>query len=181
MSEPRVVERILLVAGAQNTGKSVQLRSMFQDPRLGTGGHIPERGALPNQGRYPLSPFRSLYLRLMSPHEHGETLEQFLEDIEQHTDSHHRWNVARASQIEAGGSMPGILDVVAALESRFEPERIRVAILSPNRHGAMLDDALSLSLMEGLLAQAMSCEVLCIDARDRRRNGLLLADTFDFT
>ena len=171
---PPYIERVLLVAGAQDTGKSVQLRSMFLDPRLGTRGQIPESRNLPNI--YELSPFRRLYLRLMSPHENGETLEQFLDDIRRHIDYHHRWNVARASQIEAGGNMPGIADVVAGLESRFEPERIRVAILSPDRHGHVLDEAPA--LMQDL--RGTTCEVLCIDARSRRHNGLLLADTFDF-
>ena len=178
MTNHRVIERVLLIAGAPGTGKSVQLRSMFLDPRLGTRGEIPERGSLPQAGRYSLSEVRRLYVRLSSPHEHGETLEQFLEDIERKTDAEHRWNVARATQINARDNMPDILDVVAALEERFEPERIRIAFLSPNRRGVVLAEAPA--LMAGLLAQATSCEVLCIDARDRERNGLLLADTFDF-
>ena len=91
MQEARL-ERILLIAGAQNTGKSVQLRSMFLDPRFGTGGQVPDARNLPNV--YALSPFRRLYLRLTSPHEAGESLDRFLEKIEEQTDGHYRWNVA---------------------------------------------------------------------------------------
>ena len=57
MHEPRFIERVLLVAGAQNTGKSVQIRSMFLDPRLGTRGEIPRARNLPNV--HELSPFQA--------------------------------------------------------------------------------------------------------------------------
>ena len=175
MQNPRLIERILLVAGAQNTGKSVQIRSMFLDPRLGTSGQIPGAPNLPNS--YSLSPSRRLYLRLMSPHEAREDLDRFLEKIEENTDGHYRWNVASAVQIEAGGNMPNISELVTALEERFSPERIRVAILSPDRHGDVLAEAPA--LMQELQGVS-SCEAMCIDARSRHRNGLLLADTFDF-
>ena len=48
MQEQRLIERVLLVAGAPNSGKSVQLRSMFIDPRLGTDGEIPRARNLRN-------------------------------------------------------------------------------------------------------------------------------------
>ena len=174
MQEARL-ERILLIAGAQNTGKSVQLRSMFLDPRFGTGGQVPDARNLPNV--YALSPFRRLYLRLTSPHEAGESLDRFLEKIEEQTDGHYRWNVASAVQIDAANNMTDLHDLVAALDERFSPERIRAAILSPDRHGDVLADAPA--LMQALQA-VPSCETLCIDARCRNCNGLLLADTFDF-
>ena len=173
MQEPRFIERVLLVAGAQNTGKSVQIRSMFLDPRL--GGEIPGAPNLLNV--YQLSPFRRLYIRLTSPHELRETLDRFLEKIEENTDGYHRWNVASAVQIDAAENMPNLREVVTALDERFSPERIRVAILSPDRHGDVLAEIPAL-MQE--LQEVSSCETLCIDARSRRRNGLLLADTFDF-
>ena len=176
MQEPRLIERVLLVAGAQNTGKSVQMRSMFLDPRLGTSGQIPEAPNLRNV--YALSPYRRLYLRLTSPHELRECLDRFFEKIEENTDGHYRWNVASAVQIQAGGNMPNISELVTALEERFSPERIRVAILSPDRHGDVLAEAPAfMQALQGV----PSCEAMCIDARSRHRNGLLLADTFDFT
>ena len=175
MPKPPFIERVLLVAGAPNTGKSVQLRSMFQDPRFGTRGRIPDNPNLRNG--YGLSPFRRLYLRLMSPHEAGEDLERFLEKIEENTGGPFRWNVASAVQIDAANNMPDIIDLVTALEGRFSPERIRVAILSPDRHGNLLPGALTLLPQ---LYEIPSCEAMCIDARSRDGNGLLLADTFDF-
>ena len=175
MQNPRLIERILLVAGARNTGKSVQIRSMFLDPRLGTSGQIPGAPNLPNS--YSLSPSRRLYLRLMSPHEAREDLDRFLEKIEESTVGRYRWNVVSAVQIDAANNMPNLRDLVTALEERFSPERIRVAILSPNRHGDVL--AKAPALMQELQG-VPSCEAMCIDARSRHRNGLLLADTFDF-
>ena len=172
---PPFIERVLLVAGAPNAGKSVQMRSMFQDPRFGRGGEIPTNPNLPNT--FSISPFRRLYLRLTSPHEAEEDLERFLEKIEENTREPFRWNVASAVQINAANNMPNIIDIVTALEERFSPERIRVAILSPDRHGNLLPETLTLLPQ---IHEIPSCETMCIDARSRVGNGLLLADTFDF-
>src|SRR6266852_2396937 len=65
-------ERVLFVVGEPNSGKSNQLRSMFRDVRLGTGGNIPTGRRLDEV--YRLSNERSVYLRLTSPHEAGESL-----------------------------------------------------------------------------------------------------------
>ncbi len=175
MPPPLLIERVLLVAGAQNAGKSTQLRSMFVDPRFGTGGDIPDGRNLRNT--YLLSPFRHLYLRLTSPHERQETLDVFLNKIQTNTGGQGRWNVASAVQINAANNMPDLQNIVAAIATRFSPECIRVAILSPDRHGTVLPNAAQ--LMQDLQA-VQSCETLCIDARSRNHNGLLLADTFDF-
>ena len=175
MHQPLVIERILLVAGRQNTGKSTQLRAMFRDPRLGNDGQIPTSPSISRT--YRLSPDRQLYLRLMSPHEAGATLEEFLSTIAEKTIAGH-WCVASAVQVDASRRMPDLRTVVAALDDRFSPERIRIALLSPDRHGDPLSDANA--HLEGLRRAAEVAEVMCIDARTRERNGLLLADTFDF-
>ena len=116
-------------------------------------------------------------MRLTSPHEARETLDRFLDKIEENTDGNNRWNVVSAVQIDAAENMPDLEEVVTALDERFSPERVRVAILSPDRHGDVL--ARAPRLMQEL-QEVSSCETLCIDARSRRRNGLLLAATFDF-
>ena len=140
MQKTCFIERVLLVAGAQNTGKSVQLRSMFLDPRLGNNGQIPGAPNLANV--YELSPFRRLYLRLTSPHEARESLGRFLSKIEENTDGFHRWNVASAIQIDAAENMPNLIDLVTALDERFSPERIRVVLLHLGTRAA-IDQALS--------------------------------------
>jgi hypothetical protein len=62
----------------------------------------------------------------------------------------------------------------------FEPERTRVAFLSPDRRGRLLQETEQMGLVDGL-REIPSVEVCWIDARDRTVNGLLLADFFDFT
>lgn len=175
MPQPLLVERVLLVAGAPNTGKSTQLRAMFCDPRLGTAGKAPVARNLANT--HALSPYRRLYLRLMSPHEAGETLGEFLDKIAAKTIAG-RWCVASAVQLEAARRMPDLPTVIAAIHKRFSPERIRIALLSPDRHDVLLADADK--HLAALREAAEVAEVMCVDARTREGNGLLLADTFDF-
>jgi hypothetical protein len=173
-------ERVLLVAGDRNAGKGTQLRSMFLDPRLsdhriGPGGTIPASRNIPDT--YKLSFGRRLYLRLTSPHEAGESLDEFFTKIRGKAVSG-RWCVASAFQITATRRTPDLLAAVRAIDGRLSPERIRVCILSPDRRGGVLPDAPQLAVD---LRQVASCEVMAINAEDRRANGLLRADTFDFT
>ncbi len=175
MPKSSTIERVLLVAGAPDTGKSVQLRSMFLDPRLGTDGRIPDGRNLPDT--YRLSASRNLYLRLSSPHEMGESVDKFLAKIAAKT-REGRWCVASAVQVEPAQKMPGLPAVVAAIQERFSPERIRVAFLSPDRHGVVLA---AVGDVMRAARNAGGVEVVCIDARSREGNGLLLADTFDFS
>lgn len=168
----QTVERVLLVAGAQNTGKSNQLRSMFLHPML--GGQVPTTKKIPEA--YPLANGRWLYVRLTSPHEWGETLTEFIDKIRRQGDG--TWCVASAMQVEADNKMPDIVDVVIGIRAALSPTLIRVCLLSPDWQGNMLASARPVT--DGLW-RTPTCEVLAIDARDRRRNGLLLGDTFDYT
>jgi hypothetical protein len=184
-------ERALFVVGHPNAGKSNQLRSMFRDVRLGTGGKIPEEKKLPEI--YRLSNERCLYLRLTSPHEAKEFiggkrrgssatnfLEKTAETIERNTPKMgRRWNFAGAVQPTAKNNMPDVVATCRAFVRYFEPERTRIAFLSPDRHGRCLQETEHIELVNGL-REIPSVEVCWIDARDRAVNGLLLADFFDF-
>jgi hypothetical protein len=55
---PYYFERALFVVGEPNSGKSNQLRGMFRDVRLGTGGNLPTGRRLDELSR--LSKERSL-------------------------------------------------------------------------------------------------------------------------
>src|SRR5438046_2435662 len=127
-----MVERFLFVVGDQNSGKSTQLRSLFVDPRLGTNGRVPKSRNV--RGHYFLSVDRSLYLRLTSPHERHETTAQFLGKIA-HATRIGRWCVVAPLQPEPSNRMPDLVETVRAVIERFGPERIRVCVLSPDRHG----------------------------------------------
>jgi hypothetical protein len=183
-------ERALFVVGEPNSGKSNQLRSMFRDARLGTGGDIPTERRLPEL--YRLSNERCLYLRLTSPHEAGETigrkrhgrtnfLEKTVKTIEENTPKvGKRWNFAGALQPGARKHMPDVVKTCRAFVRYFEPERTRVVFLSPDRHGRSLQETEHIGLVDRL-REISSVEVCWIDARNRTVNGLLLADFFDFT
>ena len=170
------LERALFVIGPQNSGKSVQLRSMFVDRRFGTDGQIPVSRNV--RETIFLSNERRLHLRLTSPHEMEEDIETFLTKIESKTRVG-RWCFAGALQIEADGSMPDVVETLQEFVQRFSPERARVCFLSPDRHGEWGDLSYFDSYIQRLLA-IDGIEYLFIDARDRGTNGLLLADFFDF-
>jgi len=184
-------ERALFVVGEPNSGKSNQLRSMFRDIRLGTDGNIPTERKLPEL--YRLSNERCLYLRLTSPHEakesigskHGRNsptnfLEKTAKKIEENAPRlGRRWNFAGALQPHARLYMPGVVATCRAFVRYFNPERTRVVFLSPDRHGACLQETGHMELVDGL-RRIESVEVCWIDARDRTVNGLLLPDFFNF-
>jgi hypothetical protein len=172
-----MIERLLFVVGAPDTGKSVQLRSLFVDPRLGTRGRVPMASNV--RDSYSLSVDRSLYLRLTSPHETNETLAYFLRKTATKTRTG-RWCVAAPLQPDAFKRMPDLNRTVRAVLSRFHPERIRVCVLSPDRRGAVRD-ALKLQRLFRRLWRLGPVECHCLDARDRTANGKLLADFFDFS
>jgi hypothetical protein len=162
---------------------------MFRDVRLGTGGNLPTGRRLDEV--YRLSNERSLYLRLTSPHEAGESLgkkrgkQNFLGKTARIIDENtprlgRRWNFAGALQPRSRDNMPNVVATCRAFVRRFDPERTRVVFLSPDRHGVSLQAAEHMDLVDAL-RQIPSTEVCWIDARDRTVNGLLLADFFDFS
>lgn len=176
------VERALFMIGDQNTGKSTQLRSMFLDWRLGNQGKIPTARNV--QNTYALSNERWLYLRLTSPHEADESMDQFLEkcgkEMQPYKRLARRWNFAGALQPIATSALAGAPDVISGFASHFTPERVRVVILSPDRSNKVMAPVALQSLI-ALLRRAPGTEVMVVDATTRSGNGLLYADFFDFT
>jgi hypothetical protein len=178
---PIRLERALFVVAPRDSGKSTTLRSLFKDRRLGTAGEIPASAEQKRLAEiYWLSNERRLYLRLTSPHEVGENIEQFLSKTTGKM-VEGRWCFAAPLQPDAYQSMPDIVQTVRSFCSTFAPERVRVAFLSPTRHGVQVDDFIPGRDLLNELVQVQSLEIMCIDARRRGVNGLLLADFFDFT
>lgn len=175
------LERALFVVAPQDSGKSTTLRSLFRDRRLGTGGEPPPSSAQRRLSEiYWLSNERRLYLRLTSPHEYDESIDEFIEKTKGKMEPG-RWCFAGPLQPDAFRKMPDVVETVNAFIAAFSPERVRVAFLSPNRHGATVGDfVLGRDLVDELLA-VPTVEVLCVDGRRRNVHGLLLADFFDFT
>lgn len=176
-----LLERALFVVAPQDSGKSTTLRSLFLDRRLGTEGVVPPSSAQPRLSEiYHLSNERRLYLRLTSPHEYYETPKEFLEKTRDKMKAG-RWCYAGPFQPDAFRNMPDVVKSVESFIKFFNPERVRVAFLSPNRHGQSVETFLpGIDITQELLA-IPRVEVMCLDGRQRDKNGLLLADFFDFT
>jgi len=172
------LERALFVTAPQDSGKSTQLRSMFVDHRFGGNGVVPTSRNIAET--YHISNDRRLHLRLTSPHEYGETPREFIDKLKSKMGAG-RWCFAGAFQPDAFNKMPDIVETVRRFIAAFEPERVRVVFLSPNRHGIELASFLSGRDLSAELLQIPSVEVACVDARQRQSNGLFLADFFDFT
>lgn len=176
---PAYVERALFLVAPQNSGKSTTLRSMFLDRRLERGGQIPTEKRLPLI--HHLSNERHLYVRLTSPHEMGESPDEFIGKCGEAMPQG-RFCFACPFQVDAFKQMPGVVESVRLFRQAFSPERTRVAFLSPNYLGETITLAspeANIELIGDLHADGV--EVIVIDVRRREANGLLLADFFDFT
>lgn len=173
-----MIERVLFVVGPPNGGKSVQLRSMFIDWRFGREGKIPRARNVVESIR--LSHDRTLYLRLTSPHEYGEAPDEWLKKTGEKT-ADGRWCHAGALQPEPEDKMPGLIEALRAFVDKFEPERTRLAFLSPDRQGVPAQDRYSLHDLLEKARALPGVETIMIDARSREANGLLLADFLDFS
>lgn len=175
------IERALFVIAPQNFGKSTLLRSMFNDPRLGNNGDIPTSRKLRDVVR--LSGERRLYLRLTSPHEAGETLGKFIEKTKGKMDDG-RWCFAGPLHPSPLKNMPTAASAIQKFITTFDPERVRAVLLWPS-HNPDDDDVFDSYTVEELLGALQKIdkrvETVCVDGRQRGRNGLVLADFFDFT
>ncbi|MGO7367645.1 hypothetical protein ACC719_11645 [Rhizobium ruizarguesonis] len=176
------IDRILLVCGDQNAGKSRLLRHMLGDPRL--GGQVPVNLRV---GARALSRERCLAVRFTSPHEMGETPSKFIYKIDRASTlawrTHWRMSYACAVQAKAFKNMPGIVDVCDELNREFSPERIRIVQLAPDQSGGN-SSRLTSSDIDGL--RKLDVEVITIDARKSSHpaepgNVRILADFFDFS
>jgi hypothetical protein len=172
------LERALFVVAPQDSGKSSQLRAMFADRRLGNNGNVPTTRNISET--YHIGNERRLYLRLTSPHEYGETPKEFIDKTKAKMGSG-RWCYAGPFQPNAYNKMPDVVESVKRFIASFEPERVRVLFLSPNRHGTELSSFLPDRDVRHELLQIQTVEVACVDARQRQSNGLFFADFFDFT
>ncbi len=177
------IERILLVCGNQNAGKSRLIRQMHSDRRLGAKAAVKGPIAL-----HSLSRERCLATLSSSPHEKGETPSEFhrrLDEIAVRARRDHwRINFVCAVQPQQSNNMPGIVKTCKGLLGYFSPERIRVVQLAPDKDGN-LHSQLTPAEVDGL--RDLDVEVISIDARSRQGvpaepgNIRLLADFFDFS
>jgi hypothetical protein len=177
-------ERLLLVSGMPNAGKSNLLRGMFADPRFGKNGAIPAEAIIK---LVALSRERCLSIRCTSPHEMGEDFRIFFGKLDRVMaragERFWRFNFACAVQPREVKKMPGVVDICREFQTRMNPERIRIAQIDPRQDkepGHLLKE----TEVDDL--RRMGVELITLDAhksppRQRISNGILLADFFDFT
>lgn len=174
MSDDAHVERALFVVAGQNGGKSTYLRSMFRDHHFGHGGAFHD-----TRGRVPivhLSNERSLLVHLSSPHEKNESVDEYLERIATRTRSG-RCNFAGALQPQSRTDLPG----PATYIERFDPERVRICLLSPDRNGDEHDlQALRAALHPHQTEPIVIDGSVNVKSGDPERYDLFLADFFAF-
>jgi hypothetical protein len=179
------VERMLIVVGDPDAGKSTTLRSMFTDPRFGTKGVVPATSQR-RMRLVSLSRERCLFMRLTSPHETQQNIEDFFNRLDTARRragrlGFRRLNIACAMQPRAANAMPDIVAVCQAVRRQVDPERIRVVVIDPRQDG-LPGPLLSPQAINDL--RKSGAEVLWIDGKHslgQHPNGLLLADFFDFT
>lgn len=184
MTEKATVERILVVCGLQNAGKSRLLRSMFVDPRLGTNRIIPTPSRIKPAA---LSRERCLQVRCTSPHERGESIDEFFEELDRARTAawrtFWRFNYACALQPQSTVKTPDIVTFCREMKKRLIPERIRLVQIDPRQDGRR---GIVLSSLEVDQLRSMEVEILTVDGRreplgSQPPHGLVLADFFDFT
>jgi hypothetical protein len=175
-------ERLLLVSGDSNAGKSTLMRSLisaatFSFKRPTTRGRL---------ASVPLSAERCLFVRVSSPHESGLTQKQFFQFIDNEMKrakrmGYTRFNFASALQ---QGPLKGVPleQLCRQIQQYFGPERIRLIHLYPTQ--VKTHQALGLPVVNNLWRKGV--EVATIDSRIRTKRatesaGYLLADFFDFT
>lgn len=180
MADETYLERALFVVGRRDAGKSHQLRAMFLDRRFGTDGEYPG-----SPGRLPvvhLSHLRRLAIRVASPHERGQSVEEYLERVRNQLGPG-RWCFAGALQSGDTGTLPGPKAYLESFVQELTPERVRVCILSPD----FQDRTLETALLERRLRRIPSVETVSFDATadifedPEEAHGLFLADFFDFS
>ncbi|WIW45731.1 hypothetical protein ML401_30490 [Bradyrhizobium sp. 62B] len=128
----RIIDTLVMLLADQNSGKSNQIRSIFEEFEL---YHV-YRG-------YPISrkiarkhyihPDTDLFLRLSSWHEKGESYSDVKRDIKNGwVDERRRYKVLVPAQISATSKLVGGEDLFIQLFSDFEIRRAFAVWLSPN-------------------------------------------------
>jgi len=178
MSANSYLERALFVIGDPGSGKSTQIRSMLQDKRFGEGRVRPTRRNLPNT--YWINENRFVYVRLTSPQETQETIDNFVEKCDNEFSWGGRANLICPLQPEPSNNINGAASVIQQFVSRQQPERTRVVILSPHSNGALMNEDRLKTLIDEI-GKAGSIEIVMVDARRMDENGFIYADFFDLT
>lgn len=158
-----MIDTLVLVIADQASGKSNQIRSLFEQPEL----RAAYRGypTSPNIRRnYDVHPDIDLLVRLSSWHERDETYAQVKADIgASHIDPKRRFKIIAPAQVTATPKLMAGEDLFIRLHADFDIRRSYAVWLSPDVQGRSpfhISPALA-----ALLSRTPTASALSIDSR----------------
>lgn len=176
-----VLERVSLICGLQDSGKSFLMRRMLEHQILGGVSH----GRGPVRPRQ-LSEKRVLIVKLSSPHEAGWDLEVYISWLKR-VIQRQLWEgftcvsfVGAIHPVEYG-NMPDIFVTCSRIFKDFKPKVMRVTELAPDQwgrtQGVVKKNEVDALRGEGIIFEQMNATRGCFT--ERNVNGLVQFFDFD--
>lgn len=158
-----MIDTLVLVIADQGSGKSNQIRSLFEEGELHAayGGYPMSANIRRN---YNVRPDVDLLVRLSSWHERDETYAQVKADIRaSQTDPKRRFKVIAPAQVAATGKLMAGEDLFIRLHADFNIRRAYAIWLSPDVQGRT---PFQISpTLAAFLSKTRSASALSIDSR----------------
>lgn len=157
-----MIDTLLLVIADQGSGKSNQIRSLFEEAELhGAYGGYPKSANI--RRNYPVHPDIDLLVRLSSWHERGETYTQVTADLKAgQIDPNRRYKVIAPAQVSATPKLLAGEDLFIKLHTDFAIRRSYAVFLHPNVAGG---PAFKVSTnLASFLSKTRSASALAIDS-----------------
>ncbi|MBX9616153.1 MAG: hypothetical protein K2X25_11210 [Caulobacteraceae bacterium] len=157
-----MIDTLLLVIADQGSGKSNQIRSLFEEAELYSAyGGYPKSANI--RRNYEVHPDVDLLVRLSSWHERGESYAQVKADLKAgHTDPKRRYKVIAPAQVSATSKLAAGEDLFIKLHTDFDIRRSYAVFLHPNVAGGPAFQVTS--NLASFLSKTRSASALAIDS-----------------
>lgn len=159
-----LIDTLVLVIADQGSGKSNQIRSLFEEAELyGAYNGYPTSANI--RRNYDVHPDVDLLVRLSSWHERGETYSQVKTDLRNSpSNSKRRFKVIAPAQVTATPKLMSGEDLFIRLHADFDIRRAYAVWLSPNAHNNSPPFQVSAKLA-AFLSVTRSASALSIDSQ----------------